>query len=158
MQAFSLFRFFSFTQTKSLTAINNQKESYYLRTISPEETKRKLTILLSLLFLATITAAIPIPSTHPHTAGPSVHSNASPHSPLSLTRREIAKRASLNAGTIVGIVLGALSGLWIIIYVSYCFLRLWTVTNLVVGPDCREVLHGLYFIVRRIGQKAGERP
>jgi hypothetical protein len=81
----------------------------------------KLTILLSLLFLATITAAIPI-SLDP--TGASVHSDAT----SSPSIRDMAKRAPLSAGADVGIVFAAVFGVVMIGIIGVIFLKgIWSI-------------------------------
>jgi hypothetical protein len=75
----------------------------------------KLTILLSLILLATFGASIPISPT-----GLSVHTDLIPPS-SSLAIRVLTKR--LSVGPIIGIVFAALFGVFMITLIGYVFLN-----------------------------------
>jgi hypothetical protein len=81
----------------------------------------KLTILLSLLFIATITAAIPISLDK---TGTSVHSDAT----SSPSIRDMTKRAPLSVGADVGIVFAAMFGVVMLGIIGVIFLKgIWSI-------------------------------
>jgi hypothetical protein len=95
----------------------NINQGYHLYFNPPKrntnpKTNMKLTTLLSLLFLATITAAIPVRSDA--TSFPST--------------RDMTKRAPLSAGADVGVVFGAMFGMAMLGIIGVIFLKgIWSI-------------------------------
>lgn len=104
----------------------NINQAYHLHFNPPKRNKNsktnmKLTILLSLFFLVTITAAIPISL---DTTGASVYSDST----ASPSIRDMTKRAPLSAGADVGIAFAAMFRVVMLGIVGVIFLKgIWSI-------------------------------